>query len=100
MLMPKSRTAELLSDIRIDIRLLRRHEITDHRHTSPNDALLVEGGLSNSVQDMPRKAYLIRRDRWRLSDSNRTSLVNSGDRLLLDPNCASKALHILDVLSG
>ena len=58
--MHKSGTAELLSDIRFDIRLLQRHEITDHRHTSPNDALLVEGGLSNSVQDMLRKAYLVK----------------------------------------
>ena len=58
--MPKRRTEELLSDIRIDIYVSRRHEITDHRDTSPDETLLVEGGLSDPVQDMLRKAYLIK----------------------------------------
>lgn len=58
--MSKRRTEELLSDIRIDIYVSRRHKITDHRHTSPDEPLLVESGSSDSIQNMLRKAYLIK----------------------------------------
>jgi hypothetical protein len=47
--MPKHRIEELLSDIRIDIHLSREREIADHRHTSTDGILLVDGGSANSV---------------------------------------------------
>ena len=35
-------------------------DIPERRHTSPDDLLLFEGGSSDSIQDMLRKAYLVK----------------------------------------
>ena len=58
--MPKRRTKEVLSDIRIDIHLSQRHKITGHRHTNADEPLFVERGSLNTAQDMLRTEYLLK----------------------------------------
>jgi hypothetical protein len=59
-LTPQRKTEELLSDIRIGICLPGGHGITDRRHTSPDELLLVEEQFLDLVQDTLRRAALIK----------------------------------------